>query len=144
MRELWWFKNPKTAKTGQLHIPVWLIYPVRNLKKTGVIWESWLCTGFEFRLIYDVFLASHKIVGRSTLVGSQKRVLRATVTQSNLLSFTFLSYLFKTLDASHLLIFTIVDGVLRLAGRPRTHRRCSHPDGVPPGWEIRRSLLICL
>jgi Ca2+-binding RTX toxin-like protein len=48
--------------------------------------------------------------------------LRTIITQSNLLFLTFFGLsLLQALDASHLLISTTRNGVLRLAGRPRAH-----------------------
>jgi hypothetical protein len=51
---------------------------------------------------------------------------------------------FSNLHASRLLISTNWDGVLGPAGRPRARRWRPHPDRVPPGQELRRSLLVCL
>jgi hypothetical protein len=50
---------------------------------------------------------------------------------------------FSNLHASRLLVSTVVDDVLRLAGQPRARRRRPRPDGIPPGRELRQPLLVC-
>jgi hypothetical protein len=64
-----------------------------------------------------------------TFSGTQRILSKLNL---SFLTFSLLSLL-QTLDASHLLISTTKDDVLRLDDRPRVHRGRSHSNGVPPG-----------
>jgi hypothetical protein len=102
------------------------VYAVRNPERTGLIGptlrsdrfavqESSLCMGFQFRSVQDVFLVSHKGRPLRRIYMNGHDRLRTTIAQSNLLSLTFsLLSLLQTLDASHILISTTRDGILRL------------------------------
>jgi hypothetical protein len=69
--------------------------------------------------------------------------LRATQSNLSLPSTFYPLNTFSNLHASRLLISTTWDGVLGPVGRSRACRRCPRPDGVPPGRELQRSLLVC-
>jgi hypothetical protein len=136
MRELWSWQEPALRMTGLTGGPV---EPNGLAGARSQIWfRCWISmwNWYRLRLLLGQDLPTLYLWMLTSDWGEHNRIY-----QLHLL-FT-LSTPFSNLHASHLLISTILDGILGPAGLPRARRRCPRPSGVPLGRELRRPLLVC-